>query len=106
MMNENTVYHITTQNEWEHYQEMGYLAPESLKSEGFIHCSTQEQLAGTISRFFSDSNQVVLLELDQESLGNSLIFEDSYGHGFFPHVYRDIQLNEIKSVTISSVKHD
>ncbi len=95
----NSVYHIATQTDWETYQKNGFIAPDSLHSEGFIHCSTAEQLETTLSRFFSSFDSVILLEVNQEALGKDLIFEDSYGHGFFPHVYRPIQLHEIISVT-------
>lgn len=93
------MYHIATQTDWEAYQKKGIIEPESLKTEGFIHCSTDEQLEMTLSRFFSSFDSVILLEINQESLAKDLIFEDSYGHGFFPHVFRPILLHEIVSVT-------
>jgi uncharacterized protein (DUF952 family) len=99
MNSKNSVYHIATQSDWETYQNKGIIEPESLKSEGFIHCSTSEQLEATLSRFFSSFDFVILLEINQEALEKNLIFEDSYGHGLFPHVYRPIFLHEIISVT-------
>jgi uncharacterized protein (DUF952 family) len=94
---ENTVYHIATLAEWESYQKKGIIEPVSLQNEGFIHCSTEEQLMGTLARFYSFEEKVILIELDVASFGSDLVFEDTYGHGSYPHVYRPIRIEEIRS---------
>ena len=97
MNTEKIVYHIATLSEWTKYQELGLIEPASLKNEGFIHCSTEEQLLGTVARFYAFEKEVVLIELNVAHFGSDLVFEDTYGHGEFPHIYRAIQLNEIES---------
>lgn len=97
------IYHITTEQEWEIYQLTEEIAPDSLFSEGFIHCSNAEQVPDTIDRFFSEEEQVIILELTRETFGASLKDEPSQNHGTFPHIYRAIQLNEVVSVHKQSV---
>lgn len=97
MNTENTIYHIATLSEWATYQKKGVIEPTSLQTEGFIHCSTQEQLFGTIQRFYSFEKEIVLIELEIARFGTDLVFEDTYGHGAFPHIYRAIQIAEIVS---------
>lgn len=95
MNTENTIYHIATLSEWATYQKKGLIEPASLQNEGFIHCSTQEQLFGTLQRFYSFEKEVILVELEITRFGADLVFEDTYGHGAFPHIYRAIKLTEI-----------
>lgn len=97
------IYHITTEQEWEIYQLTGEIAPDSLFTEGFIHCSNAEQVPDTIERFFSDAEHIIILELNRDTFGASLKDEPSLNHGTFPHIYRAIQLDEVVSVHKQSV---
>mgnify|MGYP001045592314 FL=1 len=95
MKSKNTIYHITTVQEWEIYQLTGEVAPDSLFTEGFIHCSRAEQVPDTIERFFSEVDEIMILELDRDALGDSVKDEESSDHGVFPHIYRAVEIDEI-----------
>ena len=41
------IYHIATSADWGEGQASGLYQPESLHSEGFIHCSAREQVIST-----------------------------------------------------------
>lgn len=63
--------------------------PASLEAEGFVHCSTVEQVAGTARLLFAGTEDLLLLVLDPRRLeGAEVVHEDLYGIGqAFPHVY-------------------
>ena len=63
--------------------------PPSLASEGFVHCSTVDQVAGTARLLFAGTKDLLLLVIDPRRLeGAEVRWEDSYGIGQeFPHVY-------------------
>jgi uncharacterized protein (DUF952 family) len=103
MKSKNTIYHITTVQEWEIYQLTGEIAPDSLFTEGFIHCSRAEQVPDTIDRFFSDEDEIIILELDRDKLGDSVKDEKSQDHGIFPHIFRAVQIEEVLSIHKQSV---
>ena len=46
------IYHITPLEEWERARAAGSYQANSLHSEGFIHCSTREQVIPTANRFY------------------------------------------------------
>ena len=71
------------------------VAPDSLFTEGFIHCSRAEQVPDTIERFFSEVDEIMILELDRDALGDSVKDEESSDHGVFPHIYRAVEIDEI-----------
>lgn len=75
-------------------------APPSLESEGFVHCSTPAQVAGTARLFFAGTADLLLLVLDPRRLGAAeLRWEDTYGIGQeFPHVYGAIPREAIVEV--------
>lgn len=63
----------------------------TLAEVGFIHCSTPEQVAGVIARFYSDEPAgLLLLELDDETVraaGTEVRYEDAGNGELFPHIY-------------------
>lgn len=86
------LYHLATQDEWDDYQQDGWIDPASLDTEGFVHCSWGRQVAGTIARHFPDATDLLALRIDPGELGDLvLVEEDSYGSGqAFPHAYGPI----------------
>ena len=46
------ILHIATPAEWAEAQRTGTVAPAGLATEGFVHCSTREQLPGTLDLVF------------------------------------------------------
>ncbi len=69
------IYHITTENAWQSAQESKHYSPESLKTEGFIHCSDHFQLEGTANRFYNQTPDLIVLEIDPDKLDSRLIYE-------------------------------
>ena len=73
---------------------------KTLAEEGFIHCSFEDQLAGTLGRFYADVDEVLIMRIDPERLGSPLVIEDLIGTGQrFPHVYGPIPLAAVVEVT-------
>lgn len=66
----------------------GDYRPESLATEGFVHCSFAGQVAATADRHYAGAPSLVAVELDPALLGAEVLVEDSYGSGTaYPHVY-------------------
>jgi len=69
-------------------------SPPSLASEGFLHLSFAEQLAGTLAVHFASAPEVLLVEVDRPSVEDALVVEVSRGDEAFPHVYRPLRAGE------------
>ena len=96
----SVVFHIATRAEWELALVAGAYRTGSLDTEGFIHCSSAEQVAGTANRFFVGRTDLVLLFIDGERLGAALRYDpvaDPPG-AVFPHVYGPINLAAVFEV--------
>lgn len=80
------IYHLAEPKDWAASTDEYVCA--SLEVEGFIHCSTADQISRTARQIFTDRNNLVLLEIDAEPLGDLVVYEDLYDLGEeFPHIY-------------------
>ncbi len=93
------VLHIATQTDWQEARLRGEYRCESLNDEGFIHCSTREQLLIPANERFVGRLDLLLLCIDPSSLAAELRFEDCYENGMeFPHIYGAIELAAVLDV--------
>ena len=98
-MDDATIYHITTAEAWRAAREASVYRAESLDTEGFIHCSTGQQVADTATRYFPGATGLVVLCVDVSLLHGEVRYEDTSGHGqLFPHIYGPLDLVAIRSV--------
>jgi len=90
------IYHVTTKDAWAKAIENGAYVADSLKREGFIHCSNEEQVSGVISRYFQGQNDLIKLHIETDRLTSRLIYEWSPSTAdTFPHVYGAINIDAV-----------
>lgn len=89
------IYKIFRAEEWAQLQEDGSTpgAPVDV-ADGFVHFSTSDQVAETANKYFSGIDGLVLLALESDGL-EPLKWEPSRGGALFPHLYRDLTLNDV-----------
>ena len=94
-----TIYHVTTQAAWEAASATGFYEAPSLKEEGFIHCSQDNQIPGVLQRYFKGKTDLVKLVIDTDKLTSRFIFEWSPSTAdTFPHVYGPINSSAVTGV--------
>ena len=67
-MESSYIYHITTAAAWEKAQLEGTYRADSLAIEGFIHCSTQDQVAGVLDRYYKGQTNLVKLTIEKSGV--------------------------------------
>ena len=93
------IYHVTTAAEWNAAKQVGAYESPSLKAEGFIHCSQENQVAGVLERYFSGKTELVKLVIDTDKLTSRFVFEWSPSTAdTFPHVYGPINVDAVVDV--------
>lgn len=99
-MESNYIYHITTAAQWELAQQKGQYEADSLATEGFIHCSTADQVAGVLERYYQGQTGLVKLKIEKALVERPLIFELATSiNEVFPHIHGPINLNAVVAVT-------
>ena len=95
----SSIYKVLTEEEWKHATSLGYVTTELDKKDGFIHLSTSKQLALTLHLYFKNSQKVILLEIDQNSIEHKIVFEEAKSGsrlGKFAHLYGKLLIKNVK----------
>ena len=93
------ILHITTRPDWQAALEAGEYRAASLDSEGFIHCSTAEQIAATANRFYAGQSGLLLLHIDPQLLAAEVRWEPADGQEF-PHIYGPLNPDAVVDVEV------
>lgn len=92
--------HITDRETWNAALATGSYEAASLKTEGFIHCSTPAQLLNVANTLFRGQTGLVLLFIDARRVQAEIRYEDCYATGQqFPHIYGPLKLEAVIRVT-------
>ncbi|MFL6374382.1 MAG: DUF952 domain-containing protein [Pyrinomonadaceae bacterium] len=91
------IYHIVRPDDWAAFDTDLYRA-KSLETEGFIHCSFSEQLNAVIARYYAGEPEVVVVEIETDSLMSRVVNEPSTANEIYPHIYGPINRDAIVSV--------
>lgn len=104
-MSARRIFHITSRVAWVESVTRGHYVAPSLASEGFVHCSTQDQVLETANRYYRGHRGLVLLYIEPERLSSRLeyeaaapVAEGSSRAGLFPHVYGPIAVHALSRV--------
>ena len=95
----SSIYKILTEEEWEHAFSLGYVVTKLDNDDDFIHLSTSKQLALTLHLYFKNHKKVILLEINQDSIKDEIVFEEaelSGRLGKFPHLYGKLLIRNVK----------
>ena len=94
-----TIYHITTREAWEESITEGSYRPEAFADEGFIHCSTREQVVGVADARFRGRSGLVLLRIDTDRVAAEIVYENlEGGRELFPHIYGGLNARAVVEV--------
>lgn len=96
--NNEFIFHIISDDDWQMIKNESEYAPFSLKNEGFIHFSYQPQLKSVVDRFYSGNKNLLVLKIRVKKLVNALNIEKVGDEGEFPHLYGKLNLDSVEGV--------
>lgn len=80
------IYHIARRRDWP--PRTGAYRGDTLVSEGFIHCSTAEQLIPVANGLFPGRGDLAVLAIDENRVRSRIVYENlEGGTESFPHIY-------------------
>lgn len=102
-----TIYKICPASTWAEAESQGvYRGSADDARDGFIHFSTDEQVAGTAAKHFAGHSDLLLIAVNADALGDTLRDEPSRGGALFPHLYGPLDLGAVLSVQELRVEPD
>lgn len=92
------ILHITSKESWDEALKSGKYI-KGVAADGFIHCSTPEQIDGVARRLFKGVQNLAILEIDPEKLQSKIKYENqTQGEDLYPHIYGPLNLDAVVSV--------
>lgn len=91
------IFHITDKHAWEKSKETGEYRGGTLETQGFIHCSTLEQIYEVACYLFSKKTNLVILEIDEEEVTPEIKYEDAGNGKLYPHIYGPLNIEAVKN---------
>lgn len=90
------IYKIFRSDEWADLRANGETqgAPIDI-ADGYVHFSTAEQAQETADKHFADQEDLFLLGVEADPLGDDLKWEVSRGDALFPHLFRTLKLSDV-----------
>ena len=91
-MNFKYVYKICTKLELQEAKEKKeFQGSKTDLEDGYIHFSGEDQVEGTLKKFYSNQKNLILLKVDTLKLDH-LIWEQASDGNMFPHLYSSLDL--------------
>ncbi|MDA9687628.1 DUF952 domain-containing protein [Candidatus Pelagibacter sp.] len=94
-MNFKFIYKICTKSELlEARNTNQFIGSKKDLEDGFIHFSGEEQIEGTLKKYYLNQKDLILLKVDTLKLDH-LIWEQASDGNMFPHLYSSLDLSSI-----------
>ena len=87
--------HITSREQWDRARFAGMYRSETLDTEGFIHCSTREQVLDVANAHFRGREDLVLLCIDSSRVQAPIQYDTIETGARFPHVYGPLNADAV-----------
>jgi len=82
------IFKIVGASEWRAAEAAGvYSGADVDRADGFIHFSAAKQAEETAAKWFKGREDLVLVAVEAEAMGEALRWEVSRGGALFPHIY-------------------
>ena len=92
----STIVKIAKGQDWNAAQSTGSYKPSSLETEGFIHCSILEEVAGVANYHYLGEADLLLLYVDTERVVSEIRYETAGGEDIlWPHIYGPLNLDAV-----------
>lgn len=91
------IYHIARERTWFDALEFGEYLDASLGREGFIHCSTRDQVIRVANLLFKGQCDLVLVKIDPAMVASEIRYE-GVNDEKFPHLYGPLNLDAVVDV--------
>jgi uncharacterized protein (DUF952 family) len=90
------IFKIVHADEWRTAEAKGvYRGSAKDRADGFLHFSTEDQLMGTLTRYYAEADDLMLVAVNADALGDALKFEPSTAGALYPHLYGDLPISAV-----------
>ena len=89
------IYKICTKSDWLEIKKKGeYKGSKKDLEDGYIHLSGEDQVKGTLKKFYQNQKDLILLKVDTLKLDH-LVWEQASDGTMFPHLYSPLDIYNV-----------
>lgn len=89
------LFHIAPERDWDAAQSAGAYRGDTLESEGFIHCSTADQIYAVANRRYKGRKDLVLLVINDKKVEPEIRYESAERNERYPHIYGPLNVDAV-----------
>ena len=90
------IYHMVNKQVWEQQHASYHFQHPGIKAEGFIHCSTKEQLMESYEKYYAGKTDILLISINPHWVLSEVKWEySSARESDFPHIYGALNKSSI-----------
>ena len=93
------ILHITKREQWEKAKLEGVYRGDTLDSQGFIHCSTSQQIIKVANAVYRAQRGLVLLYIATNRVQSEIKYESAGSEEPYPHIYGPLNTNAVVKVS-------
>lgn len=88
------ILHIAKREQWKRARLDGVYRGDTVDSQGFIHCSTPEQVVKVANALFHGQESLILLYIDADRVESEIRYEGTGGEKY-PHIYGPLNVDAV-----------
>lgn len=88
------IYLLSSQKEYQQALSTGSLIRDSIEEEGFIHASPKSQLTRIANKYYTATEEPLILVVDKSKVTSPVKWEPATG-GLYPHIYGPLNTDAI-----------
>jgi len=92
------IFHITSRAQWEQAEVISSYHPDTLDLEGFIHCSTLQQVIPVANALYHGQRELILVCIDSIKVIPEIQYEGVENGEQYPHIYGELNLDSVIKV--------
>ena len=97
-MSDPVAYKLVGRQEWETAIANGpYGGSDVDRADGYIHLSGADTLQETARKYYAGQTDLLLLAVDLDALGSTVVWEPSRGGALFPHIYGSLPASAVRN---------
>jgi uncharacterized protein (DUF952 family) len=104
-LNDDNIYLLSSQAEYQQALNEGVLTRDSLISEGFIHATPKSQLNRLANKYYKEKFHPLILIVDKALILPEVKWEPATG-GLYPHIYGPLNMNAVTAIEEISLNKD
>ena len=92
------ILHITKREQWEKAKLEGVYRSDTHDSQGFIHCSTSQQIVKVANTLYPAQRELVLLCIITNRVQSEIKYESAESEELYPHIYGPLNVDSVAKV--------